>query len=233
MIAGQRVLAIIPARGGSKGLKNKNILTLAGKPLIAWTIEAALASRHIDHTITSTDSDTIAEAARAWQCPVPFLRPPELALDNTPTADVVLHAAGLYPDYELLVVLQPTSPLRTGRDIDSALQLQCDRNADGCTSVTPAKHHPAWMRTIGDQDRLHPIMGFSTPPHQRQSLDPVYSFNGAIYSVTRQAFLEQHTLHVADAVAYPMPAERSHDIDTALDFRICEALLSWGTPDSQ
>src|SRR5215470_19477410 len=142
MIDGKKVLAIIPARGGSKGLAGKNIIEVAGKPLIAWTIAEANKSRYIDRLILSSDDPKTIEVAKAHGCEVPFVRPAELAQDETPGVDPVLHAISMLRGYEIVIVLQVTSPLRRVMDIDDCLDylLSCDANA--CVSVTGVDQNP-------------------------------------------------------------------------------------------
>ncbi|MDB4173097.1 acylneuraminate cytidylyltransferase family protein, partial [bacterium] len=159
MINGQSVLAVIPARGGSKGLPGKNILKLKDKPLLAWTIEAAKESKYLDHVIVSTDNDDISKAAKDYGCDVPFLRPHELATDEASIYDVLVHALDQLKDsYDVLVLLQPTSPLRTFKDIDACLQILSDSNAPSCVSVCEASKSPNWMYWLDKEDHLTPIL---------------------------------------------------------------------------
>ena len=152
MIEGKRVLALIPARGGSKGIKDKNITPLCGKPLIAYSVLAAKNSRYIDDVVVTTDSERIAETAKAYGAEVPFLRPAELASDTAKTIDAVLHAVKWLEDhqksYDLLVLLQPTQPLRRTEDIDGAIELCIQRDMQDVVSVKEVSEHPILMRTI-------------------------------------------------------------------------------------
>jgi CMP-N,N'-diacetyllegionaminic acid synthase len=219
-----RVLALIPARGGSKGIPRKNIRTIAGKPLISWTIEAALSTIGIDDVVVSTDDEEIADVARRSGAAVPFIRPADLATDQTPGIDPVLHALGMMPDFDAVVLLQPTSPLRTPADIEAVLALDRNGTSPSVVSVCAADAHPAWMYTLGEGGAMIPLA--DTPSvARRQDLDPVYALNGAIYYAhvewlkTQRRFVGPHTL------AYVMPVDRSVDIDTPLDWRISEMLL--------
>jgi CMP-N,N'-diacetyllegionaminic acid synthase len=225
-----RILAVIPARGGSRGILNKNIKPVAGKPLLAWTIEAALGSRSLARVIVSTDDLEISEVAHRHSAEVPFLRPAGLAQDDTPGIEPVLHAArwldeheGYRPDY--LMVLQPTSPLRSTKDIEAAAQLARDRQADGVVSVCPAPQHPYWMKSIGEDGRLVDFLSVSEAYTRRQDLPPAYALNGAIYLVRRRVFLEQRTFYTDRTYAYVMPPERSLDIDTAWDLYLADLIL--------
>lgn len=225
MIDGHRVLGVIAARGGSKGLPRKNVLALAGRPLIAWTIEAARESRYLDRVIASTDDDEIARIAKQYGCETPFRRPARLARDETPGVEPVLHAVRELPGFDYVVLLQPTSPLRTAADIDAALEKCLAANADACVSVTPADTPPEWMYTLDGADRLAPLVAGEAMPSRRQDAARVYELNGAVYAVRVSALLEQGRLVTSDAVGYVMPPDRSADIDTELDLRWCELLM--------
>lgn len=223
MINGKSVLAIIPARGGSKGVPRKNIRDLAGKPLIAWTIAAAQASQYIDRLVLSSEDAEIIEVARAWGCEVPFVRPAELSRDETPGIDPVIHALEMLPGYDYVVLLQPTSPLRTAEDIDACLVRCEEKNVTGCVSVTEPDHHPQWMYTMGDSETLQPVS--EQRGVRRQDLPQVYALNGAVYAVRTAKLNESHALMDAETQGYVMPAHRSIDIDTEQDLAIAACLL--------
>ena len=224
MFDGKKILAVIPARGGSKGLPGKNIRMLGGKPLIAWTIDAAKKSEYIDRLILSSEDDGIISTARGCGCEVPFVRPVELAADDTPGIVPVLHAVeALEEKYDVLVLLQPTSPFRQTEDIDGAIRRCIENKADSCVSVMEVEKHPAWMFHLTDLGHLTPILAAKASP--RQQLDPVFVLNGAVYVVSIPALLEQEKLVFKNAtLAYPMPAEYSMDIDTPFDFTLCELI---------
>ena len=156
MIGNGKVLAVIPARGGSKGLPGKNILPVGGKPLIAYSIDAARACAAVDRVIVSSDDDAIIAAARACGCDVPFRRPDELATDTAASIDVILHALDQVPGYDYVVLLQPTSPLRTAADIDAACERLAGHGAQACVSVSPVEQSPYWMYHISDGGELKP-----------------------------------------------------------------------------
>ena len=223
-------LAIIAARGGSKTLPGKNVALLGGKPLIAWTIEAALAAASISRTIVTTDDEDIAQVARDFGAEVPFMRPPELARDETPGTDAVIHAVewlaahGAYSP-SVVVSLQPTSPHRTGADIDAAMEIMAARNADGVVSVTPAHPHPYWTKRLDDDGWMQDLIPIEPPIVRRQDLPPVYALNGAIYAARREVLLATHRWYTDRTAAYVMPAERSVDIDTATDLLLAAYLL--------
>lgn len=230
MIAGRRVLAVVPARGGSKGMPGKNLRQLAGKPLIAWTIEAAHRSALLDRVVLSTDDDGIAEVARRFGCEVPFMRPAALATDQAASVDVVLHALENVPGFEVVVLLQPTSPLRVTEDIDGALKRFETSAAAACVSVTEADVSPYWMYRMDDANRLHPIMNAPVPASRRQDLPKVYALNGAIYVADCEWLARTRAFVTPETVAHLMPGSRSIDIDTDIDFAIAEQILQSRMP---
>lgn len=225
MIHGYSVLALIPARGGSKGIPRKNLQVLGGKPLLEWTIQAALASQHIDRLIISSEDPEILALARSLGCEAPFVRPTELAEDTTPGILPVLHALEALPGFDYVVLLQPTSPLRTVSDIDGCLQFCLAHGAPACVSVTEPDHNPYWMYTLDARDRMHPLLATDATIVRRQELPTVYALNGAVYVAQVDWLREQRSFLTSETVAYPMPRERSLDIDTPLDLRIAAALL--------
>lgn len=214
------VLGLITARGGSKGLPRKNVLPLGGKPLIGWTIEAALKSEVIGRLVLSSDDDEIMEAAKKWGCEVPFRRPAYLSDDTASSMDVVLHALGQLPGYEYLVLLQPTSPLRTAADIDAAFELLKSTGAPSCVSVCEVEQSPYWMFHIKDGGKVERLLSEEGSATRRQDLPPIYVLNGAIY-IARVDWLKQSENFLGEGcVAYVMPKERSLDIDNAADFEV-------------
>lgn len=216
------VLGLIPARGGSKGIPRKNVLPIAGKPLIAWTIEAALASQSLDHVVVSTDDPEIADVARASGADVPFVRPAELARDDTPGIDPVLHALECMPDVTMVVLLQPTSPLRTPEDVEGAVTLAKRATARNVVSVTEARHSQ-WNFAVDDSNVLQVDAGLVAA--RRQDLPERYSLNGAIYVGAPSRLRRDCTFLTPGTLAYVMPAERSIDIDNPFDWRVAEMLL--------
>ena len=230
----QTILAVITARGGSKGIPQKNLCTILGKPLIAYTIEAALQAKTLTRTIVSTDDKTIAQVSEQYGAEVPFLRPKHLAT-NTATSIAVLQHAVTYlaneGDYttDLVVCLQPTSPLRTADDIDQAVNLCLQSGADSVVSLCQAKHHPYWMKRIFD-GRVYPLINENEQNYtRRQDLPPVYQLNGALYVTRTKALLEENRILGEHTIPYIMPQERSIDIDTQTDLRIAEYILQRGT----
>jgi len=230
-----RVLAVIPARGGSKGIPNKNILPLAGRPLIAWSVSAARESGCVDRVVVSTDSQVIADLARECGAEVPFLRPPELARDDTPTTDSVRHAVcwlDEHQDYrpDAVVILQPTCPLRTPDDIRQSVALFCEKQAQSVVAICEAKPHPLWMKQVEADGRLTSFLPGWEHATRRQGLPHVYALNGALYLVASDILVEQNTVYPDRTFAYIMPKERSLDIDTLWDFHLAGLLLTHPFP---
>jgi CMP-N,N'-diacetyllegionaminic acid synthase len=218
MIGTSKVLAIIPARAGSKGVPGKNILHVGGKPLLQWTIDAALKSRYIDRLILSSDDTAIMEIAAAAGCDVPFLRDASLAGDDVSSIDVVVDALERIPGFDIAVLLQPTSPLRTTADIDGSLERLHLTGAPACVTVRAADDHPYWT-FYTDEDGC--LVHYSDPPAalptRRQDLPIAWCLNGAVYVARVDSFLDRRSFFTPQTVCYPMPIERSLDIDTPED----------------
>lgn len=226
MIDGKSVLAIIPARGGSKGLPGKNIKILAGKPLIAWTIEEAKKSKYIDRLILSSEDDEIISVAKEWGCEVPFKRPAELAKDDTPGIEPVLHAIEtLKEKYDYICLLQPTSPLRKVEHIDGCIEKCLFTNSDSCVSVTEVDKSPYWMYKIDGDDKLIPLIDGNLIT-RRQDLPKVYALNGAVYVAKSEVIQHQKKIITSNSLALVMPQKNSADIDNSLDFDYCNFLLN-------
>jgi CMP-N,N'-diacetyllegionaminic acid synthase len=221
-------LAVIPARGGSKGLPGKNIRLLKGKPLIVYTIEAALESGCVRNVVVSTDDEMIADVARGAGAEVPFLRPAELATDEAKSIDVLKHAVQYFENrrqnYEHILLLQPTSPLRTAKDIQKAMGQFLQSGADSLQSITPAQTHPYLLRQRSNTGQLNPF--FQIEDHiRRQELTELYELNGALYLMKRDLLMESGQIVGPSNQGYIMPVERSVDIDTLWDFRLAEWTL--------
>lgn len=221
------MIAIIPARAGSKGLAGKNIRDLKGKPLIAYTIEAAIQSPSIDCVIVSTDNIEIANIAKQYGAQVPFLRPNDLAADNSLAIDVYLHALDFLESegnsVNELIILLPTTPLRNSYDIEAAIELYNKNNADSVISFTRESHPVTWHRYIKDDGKIEfdSSMVFLS---NRQSLRPTFYPNGAIYIIKKE-LLYKRTYYSEKTYAYIMPPNRSVDIDTIEDFEYAEYLI--------
>lgn len=226
MIDAKTVLALIMARGGSKGLPRKNLREVGGRPMLAWTIDAARKSRFIDRTVLSSEDPEIIAAARDLDCEVPFVRPIELARDETPAMDVVRHAVGcLDRTYDYLVLLQPTSPLRICEDIDGCLALCHGKGAPAAVSVTEADKSPHWMYRVGSDHRMSPLIPVERRPLRRQELPAYHVLNGAVFVARCDWLARRDDFVSSDTLAFIMPGARSVDIDDELQLRLANTLL--------
>jgi CMP-N,N'-diacetyllegionaminic acid synthase len=219
-------IAVIPARGGSKGIPRKNIVPFAGKPLICYTIEAALRSRYLKRVIVSTDDADIAKVATDCGAEAPFLRPPNLSQDYTPSVSVLKHAVNIIEESQgslcnFVVLLQPTSPLRSEKYIDLAIEKMLETSADSVISVCEVRHHPFW-NFVAHEDRLHSLLPNCDKSSRRQELPQTYSPNGAVYVVKRGVLFNENTVFGKDLRGIIMPAEESIDIDEYYDWFLAE-----------
>jgi len=224
-------LALIPARGGSKGIPRKNIRLVGNKPLIAWTIEAARESELISRTIVSTDDQEIADIAQLYGAEVPCYRPDNLAEDTSDTLDAVLYTLdfleqkeGYTPDY--VVLLQPTSPLRRSNDINEAIRFTIDRHADSVVSICEAKPHPLLSRTLTQKGTLMDYIPVASDYLRRQDFPAVYSLNGALYINSISSLRKDRKFILPDTYGFIMPEERSLDIDSPFDLFIADLILT-------
>lgn len=231
MIYSKRVMAIIPARGGSKRLPRKNVLPLAGKPLIGWSIDAALNSQYVDHVFVSTDDEEIAEVARGFGIEVPELRPAELASDTASSASVLTYTVEKFgPQAEIIVLLQPTSPLRTAEHIDQALELFIAKQALSVVSVTPCEHSPLWANTLPDDHSMGTFLP-SQAQARSQDLKPYYRLNGAVYALDADDLKRKGAIEYSERTfAYVMENRYSLDIDTQWDFDLTEFFMTRSLP---
>ena len=236
MIGGRSVLAIIPARAGSKGLPGKNVRPLCGKPLIAWSIDAGLRSAHVDQVLVSTDDAAIAAIARQHGAAVPFLRPADLATDTASTYDVIRHAlahcrAEGNREFEYVVLLEPTSPLRADGDVDRMLeQLDARRNeVDAIVSVGRVSEHPTIMKRVVD-GRLEPYHASDAPAGRRQDNPPAYFPYGVAYIAKTGTLLEENTFYARRCAAYEIQRYQNYEIDDLYDFLCVEQVMrhAWG-----
>jgi len=222
------LLAIIPARGGSKRLPGKNIKDFCGKPMIAWSIEAAKECRLISRVIVSTDDDNIAAVARRFGAEVPFMRPKALATDAAKTSDVIRHTLTTLKDKErytpdYICLLQPTAPLRTAKHITKAVDLMLSRKADACVSVVETRINPYFTNTIGKDGMFHDYIKNTGRKYvAKLKSQKIYALNGAIYIIKTDVFLKEQTFEPKKTAAYVMNQEDSVDVDTINDFMIAE-----------
>lgn len=227
-----KVLGLVTARGGSKGIPDKNIRPLAGKPLIAWTLEAVQESTGngpgcLDRVVVSTDSEQISDICRQFGADVPFCRPADLSRDESAHIDVVLHALEWLRRHESYVpewvmLLQPTSPFRTVADIREAIELANSSGAPAVVSVCETHAHPYLARSLGAGGTLGAFMQCPISYARRQDLPAAYSLNGAIYLVRREILCNKKTFEPQGAIGFVMPPDRSHQIDTPWDLRLAE-----------
>ncbi len=229
MINGEKVLAIIPARGGSKRLPGKNILPLKGKPLIAWSIEAALNSIFIDKVVVSTDDIEIAEISQKYGAAVPFTRPENLSNDTASSIDVVIHTIDMLAlsdeVYDIVVLLQPTSPLRTTEHINQAFNKYVEQDANGVVSVCEAEHSPIWCNTLPADNSLKSFLPEKYKNVRSQDLPTYFRLNGAVYIASISALKKSNSFIQGDKIfAYEMSTKASVDIDSEIDFKLAEFL---------
>ena len=223
------VLAIIPARGGSKGLPKKNIKPLGDKPLIAWSIDAAKASKKITKTIVSSDSDEIIKIAKQFGAEIPFKRPDDLASDTASTKDVLIHALNFYKSkniyFDYLVLLQPTSPFRDSKMIDEMIDEMIEKDVDMVVSVKETSANPYYV--LFEENNK----GFLTKSKnanftRRQDCPTVYEYNGSVYVIKIESLLKYNSLSFPKTIKYVMDNYHSVDIDNQFDFDFAEFLLN-------
>ncbi|MDV2857683.1 acylneuraminate cytidylyltransferase family protein [Oceanimonas sp. CAM02] len=221
-----KYLAIIPARGGSKRLPGKNVLPLSGKPLIAWSIEAALACKEIDKVIITSDDDKILSVASQYPVEL-LLRPDHLATDTATSFDVIDHALKQYPNYEYTVLLQPTSPLRTATHIFEAITKLENLQAAALVSVCENDHNPLWSNTLPIDGNMSQFLRDEVKNSRSQDLPVYYRLNGAIYICKTDKLLQEKSFFLKSCTyAYVMDKISSVDIDTEIDFKWATFLLS-------
>lgn len=227
-----RVLGLVPARGGSKGVPRKNIRDLCGKPLLQYTAEAALASRRLSEIILSTEDEEIAEVGQRCGLRVPFMRPAELAKDDTPTLPVVQHALrwmeSVGKRFDAVCLLQPTNPLRRVEDIDGCIELMERSDADAVVTVLPVppEYNPHWVYFCDEAGLLSLSTGETQPIPRRQELPPAYHREGSVYVTRRNVVLEENSLYGGRVAGYLLDPKQSINIDGPADWRRAEALMA-------
>lgn len=232
MISDRKALALVPARGGSKGLPGKNLRPLCGRPLIQWSIDTALSCQEISAVVVSTDSEAIAEVAAAAGAEVPFLRPSALADDTASSIDVVIHALDFLEAkgrvFDTVLLLEPTSPLREPVDVQLSLQRMIDEEADAVVSVSRAESmHPAFMFRNNERGRLEPFLSASPTGLRRQELEPLFYLDGTIYASTVLALRRRRTFFHEDTLAYEVAKWKALEIDDLEDFEMVEAIAEY------
>lgn len=233
MIDGKTILAIIPARGGSKGLKKKNIKQLCGKPLVCWSIDAGLKSKYIDEVMVSTDDHQIAEAAKRCGAKVPFIRPEFLAIDSTPTFNVIQHTLDYYKselkkEFDYIILLEPTSPLRESVDIDNSIEKLINSNAHSIVGISKTEsQNPSFLVSKNSQSY---ISGYENPNIEvirRQNIKTVYFLEGSIYISKTDILLNKKTFYHDKTLGYELEKYKSFEIDDIYDFVMIEALMKY------
>lgn len=223
-----KILALIPARGGSKGIKDKNIINLAGKHLIGYTIEAAKKSKYIDNVVVTTDSSKIAEVSKKYGASVPFIRPAELAADTSKTIDAVLHAKEELKrqgeEYDVLILLQATSPLRTVEDLDGAIETFYNSHFQSVVSVSEVRDNPLLIRSIDAEGRLEKILDVSSTC-RRQDMPKYYKVNGSIY-INMMEEISENTSFNDNVIPYVIESSHAVDIDSFEDLVVAEYMFS-------
>jgi CMP-N-acetylneuraminic acid synthetase len=227
-----KVLGIVPARGGSKGVPRKNVRLLGGKPLLQFTAEAAAASRRLTRLVASTDDPDIASVAAACGLEVPFLRPGELAADSTPMIAVVRHAVSAVEAagdrFDAVCILQPTCPFRTPGEIDRCIDLLASTGADAVVTVAPVptEYNPHWVYVPGADGRLHLVTGEAAPIARRQDLPPAYHRDGSVYVTRRDVLMLQDSLYGSHVVGCVIAPDGRVNIDSPVDWEAAERVAA-------
>lgn len=224
-----RVLAIITARGGSKGLPKKNLRELCGRPLVQWSIDVALNCTEIDEVIVSTDDNEIAEVSLAAGAKVPFLRPSVLASDTASSVDVVIHAINFLEAkeqmFDVVLLLEPTSPLRDVVDIQTALNLMTAGNASAIVSVGQVEStHPQTLFRVGKTGRLEKLLTTSPVNSRRQDLEPLVYPEGSLYASSIATLKHRKTFYHEDTLTYKVSKWKALEVDDIEDFQMIEAI---------
>ncbi|WP_369426059.1 MULTISPECIES: acylneuraminate cytidylyltransferase family protein [Oceanotoga] len=230
MIYLKKTLCVIPARGGSKGIKDKNIIDLNGNPLISYTIKAAKNSKIFENIVVSTDSEKILEVSQRYGAEVPFLRPKELATDSSSSMDALIHAIDncerIYKkNYDIVILLQPTSPLRNDKNIIEAFELFENNNANAVVSVCEVDHSPLWSNTLPKDLSMDRFLNEDVKNGRRQDLDTYYRLNGALYIADVEYIRKYRDWFKCNSFAYIMDKKNSIDIDDYFDLKFAEIIL--------
>lgn len=230
MYKGKKILTIIPARGGSKGLPKKNIRPLLGKPLIFWTIENALNQQIIDDIVVSTDDIEISNISKDLGVSIPFLRPTELAQDDTPIYNVIEHLlTSLKEQYDIVALMEPTSPLRTKYDVTNALKLLVDNyeSTDAVISVGEVHTENPFICKILSGNFIKPFISSETYLYQRQQLPPTYFPYGVIYGAKVDSYLKEKSFYLHRAMPYHIQRWQNYEIDDIYDFLAVENIMKY------
>ncbi len=225
MYKNKTFLAIIPARGGSKRLPRKNILDLAGKPLIAWSIESGLKSKYIDKVVVSSDDVEILTVSKRYNAET-IVRPDKLASDTATTFDAIKHTVENVEQYDYIVLLQATSPLRDAKHIDEAIELLESKNADAIVSVCEMDHSPLWSNTLDESLSMQGFLKDEVLNKRSQDLEKYFRLNGSIYICKTEKLLEEKSFFIKENIyGYKMDRKNSIDIDEEIDFKMAELYI--------
>lgn len=230
-----KVLGVVPARGGSKGVRGKNIRLLNGKPLLQYTAEAALGSRLLSRVVLSTDSEEIARIGLECGLEAPFLRPPQWAADDTPMLPVVQHAVSWMEDqgelFDAVCLLQPTNPFRRSEDIDACIRLLEMSGADAVVTVLPVpeEHNPHWVYFADESGLLRLSTGEATPLTRRQELPPAYHREGSVYVTRRDVLMKENSFYGRRLLGHCIEPASSVNIDRPSDWVRAEELITKST----
>lgn len=229
MIGRLSVLALVPARKGSKGISGKNHREVGGRSLLERSIACGIDAETVDRVVLSSNDSQAVAVALAMGCDVPFVRPEALASDTASSVDVLRHAVGeIDTPYDLVVVLQPTSPLRMPEDVDAAVRLCVADNAPACVSVVACSKPPQWTYGVNARRQLLPVLPDQDPGSRRQDLSPAYALNGAVFVIRTDWLMAGGGFFAPETIAYEMPKGRSVDVDDEIDLVIAEALVGVG-----
>ena len=226
MINEKKIIAIIPARGGSKGIKKKNLYNIAGFPLIYWTINEIKKIHFIDKIVLTSDDYDIINYCKSLNCDVPFKRPNILSTDDAKTSDVILDVLKRLPGYDYFILLQPTSPLRTACDIMKAFDKMISSNSKTCISVYKTTVKANWLLRLNNHNNLKPMLNEKYFSSRRQEIDNTYLPNGAIYISETKNFIKNKNFFSNKTSAFVMPKEMSIDIDDIHQMKKCEKILN-------
>ncbi len=226
MFNGKKILAVIIARGGSKGVPGKNIKIAGGKPLIAWIIEASKQSQYIDQLIVSSDDSEIISVAKSFGCEAPFVRPAAFAHDKSTADDVILHALNNVPGFDYIIALQPTSPLIINDDIDGCIDFCVTSEADSVVTIVEPAKSPYWTFTMEKGNKLLPVFEQKYFNKQRQELPVVYIPTGAVKIAESKWFERNKSFYSDSTLGYLVPEDRCLDIDSEFDFKVFETIIS-------
>lgn len=233
MYKGKTFLGIIPARGGSKGLPGKNIKVLNGKPLIAWTIETALKSNYLDEVMVTTDDNEIAKISKDFGAKVPFLRPEILAGDISTSFDAIKHTIDFYKyemnkEYDYVILLEPTSPLREVQDIDKAIKILINSEADSIVGISRTEsQNPAFLVTKDSNGLIYGYENKNIEILRRQDIKDVYFFEGTIYISKTNILLDKKTFYHENTIGYEVPKYKSLEVDDIYDFIMIESIIKY------